>query len=311
MIQAIAKEEHEPGKPPKETTAILPNRVRGPKAEGILIGVTATRASFPTRVAEIVNTWASKLPKGVFVRFFVGDPVGPSDITGGSAQDIENLSRQAGISDKSTIVVMKGVQDNEYPLVHKAAAVLKYMDKAILSLKRLSRENRIEWIFDVDDDTYVNVEALQEFLFKRNFRQHTYIGQRGYGKEKDREMLRKAGLVKPYCMGGTGIVMAKDTFGILVDHINECIDVANKTQTELFDDVLIGMCIQRRIGAGCWEGNSYNGGTFAHNYHGSENFPSDPDLWNTVSLHPHKTLGMMNKTHERFKRFGISPSSSP
>jgi hypothetical protein len=46
------------------------------------------------------------------------------------------LAKQAGIADNSTIVVMKGIRDDEYPLVEKAAAVLKYMDTAIVSLEK-------------------------------------------------------------------------------------------------------------------------------------------------------------------------------
>jgi hypothetical protein len=308
-IWAAAEQEYEPGKSPEDMAAAAVPRVRGPMAPGILIGVTASRATFSTRVAELMSTWASNLPDGVFVRFFVGDPVGDAaPYASGSHDDVAHLAQQAGITDNSTIVVMKGVRDDEYPLVEKAAAVLKYMDKAILSLKRESRENAINWVFDVDDDTYVNVEALQEFLGKQSFRQHTYIGQQGVGAQKDRGMLRRGGLVKPYCMGGTGILMAKETFRVVVDNIGECIKEAEKTQTVLYDDVLIGMCLQRRTRLGCWEAPSYRRDTFAHNYEGSDSFPPDASLWDTISLHPHKAPGMMNTTHERFKRFGLSSS---
>jgi hypothetical protein len=169
-IKALAEQEYEPGRSPK---------ARGQEAHGTLIGVTASRATFPTRVAELMSTWASNLPNGVFVRFFVGDPVDETaPYATGSHEDIDDLAKQAGIADNSTIVVMKGIRDDKHPSVEKAATVLKYMDKAILSLSNEYR--RIDWVFDVDDDTYVHVEALQEFLVKRNSQRQTYVGRNGH-----------------------------------------------------------------------------------------------------------------------------------
>ena len=299
VVQSVSNNEYDTSKVPEYTSLFVG------KAEGILIGVTASRATFPTRVAEIMKTWASDLPKGVHVRFYVGDPVDDSALPTGSQGDIAHLAWQANISDTSTIVVMKGIKDDEYPLVHKATAVLDYMDKAMHSLKSPSGDNIVHWAFDVDDDTYINMEALQEFLFKRNFRQHMYIGQQGWGDWKDAEMLRKGGLTKAYCMGGTGILMTKDTLRVLVKQMNECIHEARKTMKILYDDVLMGVCLQRHIGLGCWtEDPTYNENTFAHNYASSDSFPNAADLWKTVTLHPHKTPGMMSRTHERFKRFG-------
>jgi hypothetical protein len=181
-IEALAEQEYEPGRSPKNATVAATASVRGQQAHGILIGVTASRATFPTRVAELMSTWASNLPNGVFVRFFVGGPVDETaPYASGSHDDIGDLAKQAGIADNSTIVVMKGIRDDEHPSVEKAAAVLKYMDKAILSLKNQTKEyRRIDWVFDVDDDTYVNVEALQEFLVKPNSQRQTYVGRNGH-----------------------------------------------------------------------------------------------------------------------------------
>jgi hypothetical protein len=318
VIQALASTEYEPGTGPQAFETLPPmnsqeaEQFKGPRAEGVLIGVTASRATFSTRVAELVQTWAKDLPEGVFVQFFVGDLVDKSaSYDSGSDEDIANLAKEAGISDNSTITVMKGVQDDEYPLVQKAAAVLKHMDKTILRLKRESKDKKVNWVFDVDDDTYVNVDGLQEFLGKRNFRQHTYLGQHGAGASKDRKMLRKDGLEKPYCMGGTGILMAKETFRILVDNIQNCIQDAQKTQDMVYDDVVFGMCLQRRIGIGCWDDKSYYRDAFAHNFHGSDNFPRNSALRNTITLHPHKTPGMMTRTHERFVNYVYNATSFP
>lgn len=275
-------------------------------AKKILIGVTASRQTFATRVAEAVQTWAKELPVGVHVRFFVGELTNASvSYETGSPDDIANLAREAGIVDNSTIVVMKGIPDDEYPLVKKAAGVLGHMKEAMKSIQRQSEQNGIRWYFDVDDDTYVNIHALQEFIGKRNWKKHNYLGKRGTGMAKDREMLREGGLVKPYCLGGTGILMSKRTFDVLVDNMWDCIADANKTQTIVYDDVVFGMCLQRLVGGGCWDFDGdtpYDSGVFVQNFHGSDRFPRAWNLRKTISLHPHKTPGMMMRTHERFER---------
>ncbi len=303
VIQALTSSKYEPGKAPQVLTSVEAE-VAKESIGGILIGVTASRATFPTRVAEILQTWAKDLPQDIHVRFYVGDLTEKNtSYTDGSDADIANLALQAGISDKSMIVVMKGAQDNEYPLVQKAAAVLNHMDQATVQLDRQSDKSEIKWLFDVDDDTYVNVDGLKRFLSNRSIDQHTYIGRRGMGARKDREMLRKGGLTRPYCMGGTGILMAKDTFRVLVENIQKCIVDAKVTQDVVYDDVVFGTCLQRHLGIGCWDEKSYRSDTFAHNFHGSSHFPRNSALRDTITLHPHKTPGLMTKTHERFTRF--------
>lgn len=277
---------------------------------GVLIGVTTSRATFPTRVAEALQTWAKRLPQDFHVRFFVGDLTEQNiSYTAGSDEDIANLAMQAGISDTTKIVVMKGIQDDEYPLVEKAAAVLHHMDKAAIELERQFENKTINWFFDVDDDTYVNIGALEAFLAKRDFEQHNYIGRRGMGAMKDREMLRKGGLKQPYCMGGTGILIGRTTFRVLAENIHGCIADAKETQAVVYDDVVFGMCLQRRANVGCWDDPSYREDTFVHNFHGSGNVPRNSELHRTITLHPHKIPGLMTKTHERFTRFVYNVTS--
>lgn len=271
------------------------------KAKGILIGVTTSRANFGTRIVEIMKTWAKRLPDGIFVRFYVGDPVAPSNIQSGSADDIARLATEAGITDLRTIVVMNGIQDNEYPLVHKAAAVLKYMEREASELIEKSRNEKIVWFADVDDDTYINVDALQEFLFKQNHEELVYVGQRGYGGGKDKELFWNAGLRAGYCMGGTGIMMSQKTVRILNDKMEECIAHTGKKLKILYDDLLFGICLQRHAGIGCWDASNYYWNTFSHNYEEDPDFPYVGELWKAVSFHPHKTPGMMIRTHERFQ----------
>jgi hypothetical protein len=113
-------------------------------------------------------------------------------------------------------------------------------------------------------------------------------------------------------VGGPGIVMAKETFQVV--NISGCgapframHQGSGNLQTSLYDDVIIGMWVQRHIGLGCWwDDPSYHMDTFAHNHEGSDSFPSDDNLWNTISLHPHKTPGTMTMTHERFKKLVCS-----
>jgi hypothetical protein len=73
----------------------------------------------------------------------------------------------------------------------------------------------------------------------------------------------------------------------------------------LLDDVIIGICVQRETGLGCWNKRKYNLDTFAQNYKGHEHFIDDSELKKTVTLHPFKEEGMMVRHHERFKE--LSP----
>ena len=132
-----------------------------------------------------------------------------------------------------------------------------------------------------------------------------YLGQRGEGAFEDREMLRQNGLKKPYCMGGPGILMSRQLLRLLEANIDNCLQQVQISQTNItiFDDVLFGICVQRETGLGCWEKQNYREEIFANNFLGEDDFLDDSQLKLSVSvsLHPHKTPGMMKRLHERFK----------
>jgi hypothetical protein len=311
-VVSMAMNEYEPGRDPRqeesdnqshqETSALRKFSTKRRRGHSkILIGVTASRKFFASRVAEIMRTWGNVDDDGISIRFFVGDLTDKSaSYASGSEEDISNLSKQAGIRDLSTIVVMPGVIDDEYPLVGKAASVIKHLAQIVAQRKK--EGTPFHWIMDVDDDTYVNLKYLQTFVKLRSYNANNYLGQRGVGKAEDQEMLRASGLAKPYCMGGPGFIMSRSTLKALADNIDSCIEQASQTKMTLLDDVIIGICVHRETGQGCWDKSSYRENTFAHNYRGDEHFLDDSELTGAVTLHAFKEPGLMLRMHERFQR---------
>jgi chondroitin sulfate synthase len=269
----------------------------------ILIGVTSLRKFFKDRVATVVSTWGNPetLPANIVIRYFVGDLKNQtSSYSSGSVEDIASLAKEAGIVDQSSIIVMTGILDDEYPLVDKASAVIRQLEVIATAKETESPKSKFDWIFDVDDDTYVNLLTLQEFVDKRNSGRDHYLGQRGQGRPADMKMFRNGGLVEPYCMGGTGILFSRKTFRTLALKIDECVNEARLTTMELYDDVLIGICVNRHIGIGCFAGPLYNKRLyFAQNYHNKEDF-MDNLLADVLTIHPFKESGTMARKHMKY-----------
>jgi hypothetical protein len=266
---------------------------RNGRPTNILIGLTVSRETFPVRTKMVERTWANITPPNVFVRYFLGDST--DDIPSGSAEDLSRLALQAGVTDPSRIVVMKGVVDNEYPLVTKASAVIKH-------LQRIVEESDVhfDWILDVDDDTYLQMDGMLDFLAARNPKRHHYIGRRGFGFPEDKKSLREAGLTKPFCNGGPGFILSRPTLQVLARSIDTCQkDVEDSTQDKkrVYDDVLIGICINRELGIGCSDGSNYVKDRFINMFVGD---PDNKWLTKGVASHAFKKPKEMEKQHERY-----------
>jgi hypothetical protein len=269
----------------------------------ILVGVTSNRKFFKDRVAAVISTWGKpeNVPDNVVIQFFVGDLKNERvPYASGSVEDAASLAKEAGIVDQSSIIVMAGIDDDEYPLVDKASSVIKHLEDIVLARETEIPGETFDWIFDVDDDTYVNFKALQDFVDNIKPAEFQYIGQRGTGKEEMRKQFRRGGLVKPYCMGGTGIIYSRPTLNALALKIDYCVKEANLTKVPLYDDMLIGVCVHRYTGMGCWDGKDYYWRTFAQNYNGVEDFVNGTDLLKTITLHPFKEQGSMVRQHLQF-----------
>ena len=286
------------------------------KAAKILIAVSTCRKKFVNRVRAIRSTWGNpeNLPDNISVRFFVGEAA-EEVIDDGSHYDsltIEQdkifLARSGGIEDLRSIHVMSNVTDDEYPPVRKTGALIR-------NLATISMKESYDWIFKVDDDTYVNVDGLERFIHSKNATDLSFWGQRGYGRKEDKEGLLEAGMDKPYCTGGPGYIFSRPTLLATAPNIPQCIEEAEKSHLRQFlwhSDVVVGYCTHKTTQLGCWEAASSNSdftpysikdGPFRQNYKNvsAAEFPTDMELIGTVSVHPFKAKEGMIMLHQRFE----------
>ena len=262
----------------------------------LLAGVTS-RENLSSRVAAIRESWGQthNIPANVHVRYFVGDGI----------ESKFDLLRLAGIEDADELVVMTEVEDNEYTTVKKNTNMLKRIHNMMKEMESTG-DMDFKYVMKVDDDTYVNFDGLLKFLAYRDHSEtHQFFGERGYGYVQDREGLIKAGLKKPYCTGGPGYVMSRQTLDDTVQGIDKCVHRASVSPYKNYlwhSDVVIGMCVTSQTGIGCYDDADYGKNrVFLNNYHGPENFVKDGDLKNVVTMHPFKKEGEMVRQHCRFE----------
>ena len=267
----------------------------------ILVGLTVSRETFPVRTRMVEQTWAKIAPPNVVVRYFLGDST--DDIPSGSTEDIQRLAEQAGVTDLSRIVVMKGVVDNEYPLVTKASAVIKHLEQVVEESAMT-----FDWVLDVDDDTYLQMDGMLKFLAARNPQRHQYLGRRGFGFPEDKKSLREAGLTKPFCNGGPGFALSRPTLKVLAKSIDLCQkQVGERTtdQKRVYDDVLIGICINQQLGIGCADGSNYVKDRFINMFRGD---PDNKWLIHGVASHAFKDPEDMKEQHDRYMEI-VAPAA--
>ncbi|KAG7367927.1 chondroitin N-acetylgalactosaminyltransferase [Nitzschia inconspicua] len=275
----------------------------GPK---VLVGVVSSRDNFPIRVKAIMETWGDpeNIPEGITLRFFVGSPPPGSEFVGNPVNDVINLASMAGITDLSTIVVMDGVTDDEYPPVRKNTAMIAHMNQLVETFENdADTPTTFQWISKVDDDTYVNFDAMLSFLKKRTYENYCVYGERGLGRVEDMLGLEKAGLKKPFCMGGPGYIMSRKTVKQTASHFKDCVRNAENSEYKKYlwhSDTLIGLCIYNNTGAGCWDDRDYDQNRiFRHNYKHEDSFPELEELSRVITTHPFKDEESMVKQHMR------------
>ena len=274
----------------------------------ILIGVISSRANFASRVKSIMDTWAEpqNIPEGTLLRFFVGVPPKDSEFYNKSTEeDIRYLAESAGINDLSMIVVMDGVVDNEYPPVKKNTAMIENLNKIVEVFESSAdAPSTFQWIYKVDDDAYVNFDGMLSFIRTRSTEGHQVYGERGTGRKEDREGLKHGGLVKPYCTGGPGYIMSRQTVMETAPRLNECVHEFDNSKYREFlwhSDSVIGLCIYKSTGAGCWDDNDYyKHRIFRHNLKKEDPFIPTADLAETIATHPFKDHVSMTKQHSRY-----------
>lgn len=282
----------------------------------VLIAVVTSRKNLKSRAATIMKTWAEPrlVPENIAIKFFVGtEAIG--DSFSGTEADIENLAREAGIRDLSSMRVMTNVLDDEYPPVRKNSAMLKHLDDIVASYENdPTTPSTFQWIFKVDDDAYVNLNGLLRFVKYRNPVGYHVYGERGFGRKEDREGLEKGGMVKPYCTGGPGYILSRQTLKRVALGMEECVqsaDVSPYRQYLWHSDVVIGFCIQKQTEAGCWSDDDYDKKRiFLHNHKGDDPFVPDKRLEWVVSVHPFKDPAVMERHHQRYLALNASKTKT-
>ena len=129
--------------------------------------------------------------------------------------------------------------DDSYPPQKKVYRMLKYMhDKYI---------DKYNWFMRSDDDVYVRVPELLQFLSNLDPSEDLYIGSPGMGKKEDLARIKLMEHER-YCMGGPGVIFSRSLLKKLVVHLDDCLQNVVVSWNE---DLELGRCISRRIGVQC------------------------------------------------------------
>ena len=182
----------------------------------LFVGVVTSKKLLSTRGVAINNTWARQL--GPNLQFFSSEGTVPPP----------------GLP----VVGLPGTDDT-YPPQKKVYRMLKYMYDHYI--------NQYSWFMRADDDLYVRVGPLVEFLSSLDPSSDLYIGQPGIGKPDDWERIQ----LYPnehYCMGGPGVVLSRSLLVKLAPHLEECLGNVVVSWNE---DLEVGRCIMRRLGVQC------------------------------------------------------------
>ena len=198
-------------KRPKTLSEELKSSMRKP----LFIGVITAQKLLSTRARAVNKTWGALAPKLMFF----------------SSQGREGTN---GLP----IVSLPGVDDT-YPPQKKVYHMLQYMHDNYI--------NDYNWFMRADDDVYVRVERLINFLSQLDPSKELYIGQGGSGKPQDLERIK----LRPnehYCMGGPGVIFSRALLMRLAPHLDDCL---HNEVVSWNEDLEVGRCISRRLGIQC------------------------------------------------------------
>ena len=173
------------------------------------------------------RTWGQDVEAaGGQIRFFVGQ----SD----TGDDLE-LDQ---VCPDLPVVVLDDVQDNAYPPQHKSFMMLAWM------MDNVGLKSR--WFMRADDDVYVKIDQLLQFLSPINSSLPQYLGQAGRGRGMEKGQLDLA-WNENFCMGGPGMVFSWVTLSSMRPHITECYN----SMLTSHEDVEVGRCVTRSTGKVC------------------------------------------------------------
>jgi len=193
----------------------------------IFIGVMTARGYLATRACSVWRTWgADVVSLGGDMRFFVGQ--------GEDGDSSLSLDFCPGLP----VVVLDNVRDNAYPPQQKSFMMLAWMWDHY--------GNTSSWFMRADDDVYVKVEQLLQFITPINSSEAQYLGQAGRGRGLEKGQLDLA-WNENFCMGGPGMVFSWVTLMHMRPHINECYN----SMLTSHEDVEIGRCVTKSSGKVC------------------------------------------------------------
>lgn len=180
----------------------------------LFVGVVTAQKFLETRGKAIYETWGKSTP---MIQFF---------------------SAEGKSKGTLPVVSLPGVDDT-YPPQKKVYRMLKYMhDKYI---------DEYDWFLRADDDVYVRIPKLMEFLNTLDPTKMIYMGQPGMGKPQDLERI-KLRSDEHYCMGGPGVIFSNTLLRRLAPHLEECLSNVVVSYNE---DLEVGRCISRRLDVQC------------------------------------------------------------
>lgn len=139
-----------------------------------------------------------------------------------------------------------------------------------------------DYYLKVDDDTYVNLDRLQSFLFAIPKSKYMFLGNKGDGKLD----LKKSGLLRrKMCLGGPGYLLNRATLAAVQPKLAKCVESQTEKSPLWHSDAMISWCIEQATGIGCWDDSVgyYSTSVFRNVY------PNQPYTFDSVTQHPLKT----------------------
>jgi len=180
----------------------------------LFVGVVTAEKLLSTRGKAIYETWGKLAPS---ISFFSGEGESKGTLP---------------------VVSLPGVDDT-YPPQKKVYRMLKYMHDNYI--------NEYNWFLRADDDVYIRVPQLVQFLNTLDSSKMVYMGQPGMGKPEDLERI-KLRADEHYCMGGTGVIYSNTLLKRLAPHLEDCLANVVVSYNE---DLEVGRCISRRLNVQC------------------------------------------------------------
>ena len=236
----------------------------------LVVGVMTAGPYLDNRACSVWRTWGQDvLRAGGEVRFFVGEKVHGGEWCG------------------LPVVALEGVRDGDYPPQRKSFLMLAWLARHL--------GDRTRWILRSDDDVFIKVEQLLDFLAPLDHRAPLYIGQAGRGRGVEEGRLG-LGWRQNFCMGGPGVILSSAALRLTAPLLPSCL----KSLVTQHEDVELGRCVTQATGQSCtWAYDmqtKFYHSSSAEEERGSEVMPNvvpEQTVEHAITLHPLKRRGNM------------------